>query len=152
MDPYIFALALHSWLRWLVLILALISIFRGITGWTGKKDWTKSDTAWASRFAMIISIQLVIGLFLLFISPGVQNALSSGMAVVMKNDQLRMILIEHPFGMLVSVALVHIGKSKARKASSAVQSHKRATIFFLIAMVVMLASIPWGTAETFRGF
>lgn len=152
MDFNSFILALHSWVRWLVLLLALVVIIRGFMGWFGKKEWTGQDTGWVARFAMIMNIQFVLGLVLLFLSPNVQNALAQGMSAIMKDGYMRSLIIEHPLGMIAALALVHIGKSKARKAATAVQSHKKVAIFTLIALVIMLASIPWATSVAFRAF
>ena len=44
--------------------------------------------------------------------------------------------------MIIGIALAHIGRARARKADS-FRRHKVAAIFFGLALVVMLASIPW---------
>jgi Na+-driven multidrug efflux pump len=45
--------------------------------------------------------------------------------------------------MLVAVTLVNIGRAKIKRASEAARKHKLAAIFFGIAIVVILLSIPW---------
>jgi hypothetical protein len=60
----------------------------------------------------------------------------------MKNSGLRFWAVEHVFGMLIGVALAHIGRVRARKTDS-LRRHKVAAIFFGLALAVILASIPW---------
>jgi hypothetical protein len=65
----------------------------------------------------------------------------------MKNPNQRFWVVEHVFGMLIGVALVHVGRVRARKTDS-LRRHKVAAIFFGLALVVIAASIPWpGTAN-----
>jgi len=58
--------------------------------------------------------------------------------------------------MLIAIALAHVGKSKIGKTADAAQKHKLAVIFFSLAMVVILLSIPWpgtpGGRPLLRGF
>ncbi len=47
--------------------------------------------------------------------------------------------------MIVAIALAHIGRSRVHKTGYDAKRHKLAAIFFTIALVVILASIPWPT-------
>ncbi len=40
---YIFIIALHSFIRWLVVIAGVLAAGRAIWGWVGKKEWAKLD-------------------------------------------------------------------------------------------------------------
>jgi hypothetical protein len=51
-------------------------------------------------------------------------------------------MIEHPFGMLIAIALLHVGRSRARKADS-LRRHKVSAIFYGLALAAIVASIPW---------
>jgi hypothetical protein len=74
----------------------------------------------------------------------------------MRNASLRFFAVEHLTGMLIGIALAHVGKGKIAKATDAAQKHKLAVIFFSLAMVVILLSIPWpgmpGGRPLLRGF
>ncbi len=61
----------------------------------------------------------------------------------MKNSMLRFYAVEHILVMLIALALIHIGKSKAKKAKTDVRKHKISAIFFTIAFVLILSRIPW---------
>ena len=53
--------------------------------------------------------------------------------------------VEHVFGMIVGIALAHIGRSRVHKTGDDVRRHKLAAIFFTLALLAILASIPWPT-------
>lgn len=97
----------HSGLRWVVLILLLTTIFNAFSK---KKTgaWTAKDKKIA-LFAMIFThVQLIIGLVLYFISPKVSFAEG-----FMKDSVLRFYAIEHISLMLIAIALITVGYSKA---------------------------------------
>lgn len=149
---YSFLLALHSWLRWIVLLAAVIAIFRNFRGWFGKREWNAFDTNMSTWLAMLISIQFVLGILLLFVSPNIHAAFAQGMGAIMKDSHMRMMVIEHPLTMTISLALVHIGKARARRAPTDLAKHKTAAIFFTISLLLILSRVPWGDVPMFRGF
>lgn len=149
-------LLIHSLLRWVVVIAGLVVIARAITGLTGRRGWQPADATGVRWFSVAMDVQFVIGLLLyVWLSPFIRDAWAD-MAATMRNAPLRFFAVEHVTGMLIAIALVHVGKSKIAKAADAAQKHKLALIFFSIAMVVILVSIPWpgtpGGRPLLRGF
>jgi hypothetical protein len=149
-------LLIHSLLRWAVIATALYAVARAIGGVTGRKAWSPADTASGRWFTIAVDLQFVIGLVLyLALSPFIRDAWAD-MGATMRNAPLRFFVVEHLFGMIVALGLVHVGAVKIRKATDAAQKHKLAAIFFGIAIVVILLSIPWpgtpGGRPLFRGF
>jgi hypothetical protein len=65
------------------------------------------------------------------------------MGEVMKEPFSRFFTVEHTLGMLIAIILIHIGKAQARKQISDKAKHKRTLIFYLLALLIILASIPW---------
>jgi hypothetical protein len=61
----------------------------------------------------------------------------------MGDSALRFFLVEHAFGMLLAVTLAHIGRIRIRKAADDGRRHRSAAIYFGIALVLVLLSIPW---------
>jgi hypothetical protein len=136
-------LLIHNLLRWAVVIAGLIVIARAIGGLSGGRDWRSGDAAGVRWFSIALDIQFVIGLLLyVWLSPFIRDAWAD-MAATMRNAPLRFFAVEHVTGMLIGLALAHIGKSKIAKATDAAQKHKLAVVFFSLAMVVILLSIPW---------
>lgn len=143
---YNFILKSHSGLRWIILILLLASIFMAFGGKKSGKPFMQNKKVY--MFAMIsVHIQLLIGLMLYFISPAVKMALSN-FGAAMKIAPLRHVALEHLVMMLVSVALITIGYSKSKKATEDSKKHHAIFLFYTIALICILVSIPW----PFRGW
>ena len=127
----------HSGLRWLVLILLIVAIYNAFSK-KRSASWTAKDKK-LSLFAMVFThIQLILGLVLYFISDKVQY--SEGF---MKNPVYRFYAIEHVALMLIAIALITVGYSKAKRAGSDTKKFGAVAKFYLIGLILILASIPW---------
>ena len=63
-------LHLHNTLRWLVLVVALITLAKYFMAWFSHNRWKKSDNLLGVIFTAVMDVQLVVGLALyFFISP-----------------------------------------------------------------------------------
>jgi membrane protein DedA with SNARE-associated domain len=82
--------------------------------------------------------QLLLGLVLYFISPRISFA--SGW---MKDASFRFYGMEHLAGMLIAVALITIGYVKSKKGTSPAAIYKPIKLFYIIGLILILASIPW---------
>lgn len=142
---YNFTLFLHSWSRWLVLILAVIAIFKAMAGWLGKQPFSKQDNILGASFVGSMHLQLLLGLILyFFLSPMGLNAIQTvGMKEVMKSPLYRYWAVEHLTTMLLAVILAQVGRIKSKKASTDLLKHKKAFIFYTIALVLVLSRVPW---------
>jgi hypothetical protein len=152
---YDLLLIAHSWLRWLVLLAALAAIARAIGGVNTRRPWTPLDDRAGMWFTSALDLQMLIGLILyVFLSPVTQSAFVD-MAAAMRAAPIRFFAVEHPVGMVVAIALAHVGRARVRKAPDSESKHKRALIFFGLSLLVLLLSIPWpigpGARSLFRG-
>lgn len=124
----------HSGLRWVVLILMLLAIVNSLIS----RNYEKKHKM-INLFAMIsLHTQLLIGLGLYFISPRVQ--FFDGW---MKEASYRFYGMEHFLGMIVAIILVTIGRKIAEKQTTDIDKHKKIRTFYTIALVIIIASIPW---------
>lgn len=124
----------HSGLRWVALILILFAIYNSITA----KEFTKREKL-INLFSMVsLHTQLLLGLVLYFISPRVSFA--SGW---MKDASFRFYGMEHLAGMLIAIALITIGYVKSKKGTSPAAIYKPIKLFYIIGLILILASIPW---------
>ena len=151
-DLVLFA---HSWLRWLVLLAGLAAIARAVSGVNTRRPWTPLDDRGGMWFTAALDLQMLIGLVLYaFLSPVTQSAFVD-MAAAMRAAPVRFFAVEHPVGMIVSIALAHVGRVRIRKAPDSESRHKRALVFFGLALLVLLLSMPWpigpGARSLFRG-
>ncbi|WP_346315991.1 hypothetical protein [Chitinophaga sp. YIM B06452] len=139
-------LGIHSIVRWLILLFGIWAVIRALMGVSGKKPYTSADTKAGLFFMIFLDIQFLLGLILFFVSPLIKAA-TSDMGAAMKNAGLRFFTVEHTLMALVAIALVHIGRSKIKKLTDDGKKHRTALIFFLLALVLLLAAIPWPGRE-----
>jgi hypothetical protein len=128
----------------MVIVAGLVAFARAVSGASGTKSWTPSDDRAGFWFTLSLDLQVLIGLALyLFLSPNPYGTqLMGDFGGAMKDPQLRFWAVEHGFGMLIGVALAHVGRVRARKADS-LRRHKVAAIFFGLALLAVAISIPW---------
>lgn len=136
-------LHLHDTLRWLVLLSLVITLVKYAAGWLGSQRWQKADNLLGIVFTSLMDLQLLTGLVLYFFLSPITKLVMSDFGSAMKDADLRFYAVEHFAMMLIAVVLVHIGRAKSKKAKTDSAKFKTATIFFLIALVVILAAIPW---------
>ena len=142
-------LDLHSLLRYIALLLLIITIIKSFSGWLGKKPYETLDNK-LSLFTLISThLQLLIGLVLYFISPMVQAGLSN-MGMAMKDPVLRFWTVEHISLMIVAIALITIGRISSKKATDSIVKHKKTALFFLVGLLLILVSIPWPFSKVAR--
>lgn len=149
-------LLVHSWLRWAVLIAAVLAVARALTGARTRRTFTPLDQSTARRLVVALDVQLLLGFVLhLWASPFTTEAFGD-FGATMRNAPLRFFVVEHPFGMLVAVALAHIGNARLKKHTESAARHKTALVFFGLALLIILLSIPWpglpAGRPIFRGF
>ncbi|MDP3916532.1 MAG: hypothetical protein Q8R96_22635 [Bacteroidota bacterium] len=136
-------LHLHDVLRWLVLVSLAVTLVKYLAGWFGNQPWKKTDNILGIVFTSLMDLQLLTGLVLYFFLSPITKLAMSDFGAAMKNSDLRFYAVEHFAMMLIAVVLVHIGRAKSKKAKTDQGKFKIASIFFLIASIIMVVSIPW---------
>lgn len=139
---YLILLPLHSLIRWLVLLSLIFAIYRAYRGWLGKKAYTKLDERTRIITTTIAHIQLVVGLWLYFISPIVSYFLHNFKAAV-HDRVIRFFGMEHITMMLIAIILVTIGSAKAKRKTTDAEKFKTMAIWCSIGLLIILSSIPW---------
>ncbi len=139
---YSILLPIHSFVRWLLVIAVVVAVARAFMGWFGKKAFTALDNKIGLAFTSLLDLQLLIGLILYVISPILQTAFQN-FGGAMGNTQMRFFAVEHILMMVIAVVLAHVGRALSKKASTDLLKHRRAAIWFGLALLVMLLAIPW---------
>lgn len=135
-------LHLHSFLRWIALILIVAAFVRSLMGWLNKSAYSSIDNK-LSLFSLIsVHLQLLIGFILYFISPIVSAGLAD-IGAAMKEPQLRFWTIEHISVMFFAIVLITIGRSLTKRAADDTDKHKKIALFFGFGLLLILMRIPW---------
>ncbi|MBN8876034.1 MAG: cytochrome B [Sphingobacteriales bacterium] len=141
-------LHLHNLLRWVIIILLLISIFKAYSGWQKKRAFTDGDRrVWL--FTMISAhITLLLGLYQwLWGRFGMlKTELPEGESV-MQNKFYRFFWVEHPTFMILAIIFITLGYRMSKKPLSDELKFKRAFWLFIVALLMILVAVPWPFRE-----
>ncbi len=130
----------HSGLRWILLILLIATIFNAYKKWKSNQEFSNMDNK-LSLFTLIFAhIQLLIGAYLFFTSPKVQTMLAD---FDMSSTLGRFFTVEHTLGMVIAIILITVGRVQSKKIVEDALKHKKIFVMYLIALILILVSIPW---------
>ena len=133
----------HSLLRYILLIALIATIVNSFLKMRGKQPFGVLDNKLSLYTFIFAHTQLLIGLVMYSISPIVKSAWASGMGEMMSISAFRFYAIEHAFGMLIAIALITLGRIKSKKLTEDTAKHKTTFVYFLIALLIILVTIPW---------
>lgn len=135
---------LHSYWAYLVLLIVILATLNAIIGVFLKRSYGPKDFR-ISLFALICThIQLLIGIVLFFVSDKIRwFDGDTPVSLIMSNKELRLYNVEHPLMMIIAVVLITIGYSKHKKKLASSGKFKTLSIFYTLALISMLAMIPW---------
>jgi hypothetical protein len=125
-------LHLHSSFRWLIVVFLVIAIIKSLSGWIGKKEFTKSDNIIALILLSLVHLQLIVGLVIYFMK-GWNNQITN-----MSDPIARFWGMEHALSMLIVITLITIGRFISKKSTDNLAKHKKGAIYYIIAFVFIL--------------
>ena len=132
----------HSYWAFFVLTILFIAILNSLIRIISKKSFNSTDLR-ISLFGLIFShIQLLIGLILYFISPWFDQWSSLGMGI-MKNNESRLYLVEHPITNILAIFFITIGWSLHKKQNESSKKFLRISLFYGFGYILLLSRIPW---------
>ncbi|MCA9605066.1 MAG: hypothetical protein KC619_05705 [Myxococcales bacterium] len=135
-------LTVHSGLRWVVLAMILVVLVSAIRGWRSGAEMQKRDRGLKSAAVGLADLQLLLGLVLYATGPWIQT-FQEGMGHVMRTTQLRFFVVEHVFGMVTAIVVLHVSSVLSKRAAEPKAQHKRLAIGFGVALLIIFASVPW---------
>jgi hypothetical protein len=139
-------LHLHNLLRWVILIFLLLSIVRQLTA--GNQPYSGKDKGFGLPLLIATHLNAVIGLYQWIVGDwGLKLIQNNGMSTVMKDSVNRFWAIEHPLMMLIAAVLVTIGYGQRKSKHTARVQRRRAFIYYLLALIVILLAVPWPFRE-----
>jgi hypothetical protein len=139
----------HSYLRWLVLLAAVVAVIVCFLGLLGGKPFKPGGRKTGAIFTGLLDLQFLLGLALYFISPIVGTALKN-MSAAMKIPELRFFAVEHSTVMILGVILAHIGSIRSKRAPDDKTAYSRALLWYTIVLILLLWGTPWSLRPLFR--
>ncbi len=135
-------LHLHSVLRWVILILLLVAIYKSLVD--RHKAFGPGHRKIGLWLMISADIMLLLGLYQWFAGNwGLKSIQQNGMSVVMKNSVLRFYAIEHISAMIIAIILIHLGYNFSKKNVGDTVKHKRSLLYYGLALLIILISVPW---------
>lgn len=135
---------LHNILRWVILILLLISVVKSYTGWKSGRAFNNGDRKiWL--FTMIAAhTTLVLGLYQWLAGRIgiITTELPEGTSF-MKDKAYRFFWLEHPLLMILAIVMITLGYGTAKKPLLDTVKYQKAFRYFFIALVLILLVTPW---------
>lgn len=143
MISYPVMLFIHSWLRWALLALALVVLFRAVTRGRSGAPWTTGDRNLTVAFTAVLDTQVLLGFGLYFgVSPNAPHTMEAFRAA-MKISALRFFAVEHVFAMVFALIAAHVGVASAKRAEDDPTRYKRIAMGVAVALVAIVVGIPW---------
>ena len=128
-------LHLHNALRWIILILLLVSLYHAFS----KKPMLEKSSLWLMISAHIM---LLVGLYQLIAGRyGIMKGLPEGLSL-MKDKFYRFFWVEHPLMMIVAIVLITLARTRAKTGK-----YQQAGWMLVIALLLILAAVPWPFRE-----
>ncbi len=134
----------HSGLRWMLILSLVYAIYVAFTKKGNGKFEAKDKTLFLATF-ILSHIQLLLGI-VLYIMEEKYRGFSH-----MKDAYSRFFAVEHTLGMLIAIALITVGYLKTKKITDDSAIFARIGKFYLIALLIILVSIPWPFREALHG-
>lgn len=136
-------LYLHSYTRWLVLLVLVWALWRMWHGLLTGRPWTTQDRVAGLTLAIVTSLQFIFGLVVHAAEGGLGRIAMGDIAGAMAVRELRFFGFEHPVLMTIALALLHLGAARAKRAATTRGQFRWGTICFTLGTVLILGAIPW---------
>ena len=136
-------LFLHNLLRWLVIVAGAAAVGTALSGLRRKGPPSAGEARAGLVFTIALDTQVLIGLAMYVIDGSTARAAMAAGGAAMKDGAMRFWLVEHPLMMVAALVLAHVGRVLFKRATDDDRKHRRALTFFGLALLAILAGMPW---------
>ena len=133
----------HSYFAFLVITILTLSTLRFLIRYLLSKDYTPTDFRLALITLITSHTQLLVGLFLYFVSDKFSLWSELSMNEIMTSPINRLYLIEHPIINIIAIILITRGYSLHKKKRVSNSKFKTIGFHYLLGLVLLLSRIPW---------
>lgn len=135
----------HSGFAYLALIMIFISFLFALSRYFEKKSFNKAHKMLFLITLILSHTQMLLGIFLYMKSPLGMRLISK---LNMSDSIQRFYAIEHPFAMLIGLALITIGYSRSKKVNGDQKKFLQIMAGYGIGFLIIIARIPWGAWQS----
>jgi hypothetical protein len=134
---------IHSYFAYSVIALLVLSTIRFLVRYALSKEYTPTDFRLALITFIVSHTQLLIGLFLYFISDKFSLWYELSFNEILTSSINRLYLIEHPIVNIIAIVFVTRGYSLHKKRRVSNSKFKAIGFNYLLGLVLLLSRIPW---------
>ncbi len=136
--------ALHSSWAYFTVFMTIGIIIHHLAGLLkGRPYRTALDLRLALFVLVIYGIQILLGIATYITSPHFHYFKDNGMGYIMKNADLRLIFVEHPFTNLIALLFFLYGFRRMFYQVDSRRKFLSIVIFYTIGILLVLSRIPW---------
>lgn len=139
---YGFLLALHSIVRWVLLLLLILIICRSWYALKRDGAYTFMDLLYRKSIAIAAVVQLLFGLTLYYVSPLVKYFLTNFPQSIHLRE-FRFFGMEHSTMMLIALSFILIASVRAGRTTTDRKKHHILAVWFTLVFIIIFLSIPW---------
>ena len=127
--------AIHSWLRWLILLIAIVGIIKFIVGWLQSSEYKGMDRGLMSGFSGLMDLQSTLGILLLL-----RNGFSG--------TGFPLYRLEHGLLMIAAAVVAHMS-ARWKNADSIIRFRNNLSLIVgsLILVLIGIAVLPGGLSR-----
>jgi hypothetical protein len=135
-------LIVHSWLRWVILLVAAVALVKLVVGLAGKREFDRMTGGLMAAFSGLMDLQVVIGVVQLIVGWRAYSAAAGGFPLPQ---------IEHLGVMLVAAVIAHL-PARWKSKPDAIR-YRNTLIVLVVALVLIVVGVSTlaGSRWVFRG-
>jgi mono/diheme cytochrome c family protein len=140
---YAVVLFLHSYLRWGVVVAAVVVVARAFGAWRKDAPFTEADGRRRTVLTSLVDAQFLLGLLLyVWLSP-ISAAFFADPKHAVHDHVLRFFGLEHAAMMLLAVGVLHGGLARSKRVAASRARHRLVWTSAAAFLVLSGTSIPW---------
>ena len=134
---------IHSYFAYIVITLLIVSTIRFLVRYVLSKEYTPTDFRLALITFIVSHTQLLIGLFLYFVSDKFSLWYELSFNEIITSSINRLYLMEHPLVNIIAIVFITRGYSLHKKKRVSNSKFKVIGFNYLLGLVLLLSRIPW---------
>ena len=135
-------LAIHSLLRWFVLIAGIVAIAGSLLGIVNNLPFKPLGRILGLIYVSLLDTQFLVGVLLSIASP-IIHSFWVAPGTSMKVHDARFFALEHTLLMVIALAIAHIGAARSRRCENTLKAYTIAASWYAISLLLILIGIPW---------
>ena len=143
MSLYALVLFVHSYVRWALVLAAVVTGLRSFVASGRGAAWGPSYERWHKALLSLADAQFTLGTLLYLLLSPISSAFFADFRHGVHDRVLRFFGLEHAVMMVLAVAVLHIGRGASKSAPSARLRHRRVWVSCLAFLALAGSSIPW---------